>query len=82
MAASGNTHGLGSFGDTLRRGLAVPSATRMSLRAFATSREFCAIAPSPLAAAIMDASCGIGITTIDEVIPDAFGPRTLEAYSS
>ena len=23
-----------------------------------------------------------GIKTIDEVIPDAFGPRTLEAYSS
>jgi len=23
-----------------------------------------------------------GIKTIDEVIPDAFGPRTLEAYRS
>jgi len=23
-----------------------------------------------------------GIRTIDEVLPDAFGPRTLEAYSA
>lgn len=40
----------------------------MPLREFATSREFCALAPSPLAAAIMDAADGRAVTTIDDAM--------------
>jgi hypothetical protein len=38
----------------------------IGLRAFASSTDFCALSPSPLVAAIYDASEGRAVTTIDE----------------
>lgn len=61
------SHGLGAFGDTLLRGVASANETSISLRRFATSKHFCALDPSPLARAIMDAACGLPVTTIDDV---------------
>ena len=72
MTAARQPHGLGSFGDTIRRGLHSAREQSVTFREFLTSPEFCGVKPSPVISAIVDASEGREVHTIDDATASAY----------